>query len=62
MRARARAMLPLRPARALHAALAAAHRQVLRLERAIAELATALHTPELERAAALRHYAAAPIY
>ncbi|MCC6558531.1 MAG: hypothetical protein IT372_36815, partial [Polyangiaceae bacterium] len=42
--------------------LAAAHRQVLRLERAIAELATALHTPELERAAALRHYAAAPIY
>lgn len=54
-------LLPL-SARALHRILASAHRRLLRLDRVIAELAVALHTPALERAAVEAHYAAAPIY
>lgn len=55
-------MILSRPARTLHRALASAHRGVLRLDRALAELAVAVHTPALERAAIEAHYAAAPIY
>ena len=55
-------MAPSTLTRGLHRALALTHRQVLRLDRALAKLAVALHTPALKRLAADAHYAATTVY